>query len=622
MNWRRAGDVGLWAVLGFLVVAESGTRGDPYWVHASCLTVLAAAVLVRRTVPLVALGLVAGAEVVILAVTLGTSRGVPVAMIPAMVLLAYLAGRRETQLRHFVLLTSWTLIALLVLGVVVQPDSPVTEAVLTWLVVVLVSLVLVVLPWLIGRYRAQQALLATAGWERAERIEREQRMEIDQARLLERSRIAEDMHDSVGHELSLIALRAAALEVATDLPDRHRRAATELREAAAAATDRLGEIIGVLRDAEAQAPVVPSHESVADLVERAAASGLSVHLTQRGSAEPSPTSGSSPASGLSTSSPPPTSSLSTSSPPLASDPPQAVGLSPMVDRAIHRVVQESLTNASKHAPGAEVTVTVEQRADEVEVRVVDTGASRPVPDGVPSTGRGLAGLTERVRLVGGTLSAGPRDTGGFEVVARIPPAGGPPEPEPPPSSATADERATVRRRARRGLIMAVTVPVILACVIGLVAMGYYLLAGYNSILPPASYDALRVGQPVAEVERVLPAMEMIDPPSERTPAPAAWNCRYYRPDGPFSINYAYRLCFADGRLVAKTVVQTGSVQPTTEVQTGSDQPATEVQTGSVESPTGVQTGSVEPTEVQTGSMEPTTEVQAGAVQPTSEGISR
>ena len=524
VNWQRAGDLGLWAGLSFFVIAESGARSDPYWMQGTCLAVLAAAVLLRRAHPIVALGLVGGAETVILALSLGTTNGTPIALVVAIGLLSYLAGRRETELRHFVQMVGWCLIALLALAVIAHPDLAVTEAVLNWLVMLLISLLLVVLPWLIGRYRAQQALLASAGWDRAERIEREHRMEIDQARLRERSRIAEDMHDSVGHELSLIALRAAALEVDTDLPDRHRQAATELREAAATATDRLGEIIGVLREPDAEASVVPSHETVAELVDRAAASGLAVKLVQEGQAE----------------------------------------LSPMVDRAVHRVVQESLTNASKHAPGAEVAVTVSHVADHVVVRVVDSGATRAVPDGVPSTGRGLAGLTERARLVGGILTAGPRPAGGFEVFARIPRSGGRPEPEAPTASATADEHATVRRRARRGLITAVAAPLGLGAIIGVIALGYYLVAGYSSILQPEAYDTLRIGQTFDEVEQVLPAMQMVDPPTEKSVVPEAWSCRFYRPDGPFGITYVYRLCFEDGRLIAKDVVQTGSVTPTTE----------------------------------------------------------
>ena len=270
--------------------------------------------------------------------------------------------------------------------------------------------------------------------------------------------------------------------------------------------------------------MVPAQETVAELVERAADSGLAVKFVQEGTAE----------------------------------------LSPMVDRAVHRVVQESLTNASKHAPGAEVTVTVSHAAEDVVVKIVDTGASRPVSAEVPSTGRGLTGLTERVRLAGGTLTAQPRPTGGFEVVARIPKAGGRAEPEVPVESATADERATVRRNARRGLITVVAAPVVLGAVVGVVALGYYLIAGYNSILQPKDYDALRLGQSSAEVERVLPSMQMVDPPSGRLPEADDWSCKYYRPDVPFSITYAYRLCFREGVLVAKDIVQTGSVRPTNE----------------------------------------------------------
>jgi signal transduction histidine kinase len=518
MTWRRLGDVGLWAALSFLVVAESGSRGDPYWFTAGCIALLFLAVFGRRRWPLAALTVVALAEVFILAFALGTTNGVQIALIPAITLLSYLAGRRETQLKHFVLVCTSSLLGGLVLALLLRREARATEAVLSWLVMLLLALLLVVLPWLIGRYRAQQALLASAGWERAERIEREQRMAIDQERLRERSRIAQDMHDSVGHELSLIALRAAALELDPSLPQDHRQAATSLREAAATATERLGEIVGVLRDTEA--PVGPHDETVAALVDRAAASGLKVRLIEAGDQE----------------------------------------LSPMVDRAVHRVVQESLTNASKHAPGASVTVTVTSREDDVRVEVVDTGAASPMA-AVSSSGRGLDGLHERVRLVGGSLTAGAR-ADGFAVVATMPRAGGRPEPPPVPTAAV--ERATVRRSARRGLITAIAAPLVLGALVGVVAFSYYLIVGYSSILRPTEYDALAIGQPEDEVATVLPAMQMIDPPEEAYNAPAGWTCRYYRPDGPFSITYVYRLCFADGALVAKAVVQTGSVAPTPE----------------------------------------------------------
>lgn len=515
MTWRRLGDVGLWAALSFLVIAESGARSDPYWMQGLSIGVLALALFGRRRWPLAALTVVAGVEIVLVAIGLGTANGVQIALVPAVTLLSYLAGRRETQLKHFVLVCSWSLLGMLVLGLAIGGK---TEAFLNWLVMLLLALLLVVLPWLIGRYRAQQALLVSAGWERAERIEREQRMAIDQERLRERSRIAEDMHDSVGHELSLIALQAAALELDPTLPAEHRQAATSLRESAATATERLGEIVGVLRDAEA--PVIPHDETVAALVERAAASGLKVRLVDNDQSE----------------------------------------LSPMVDRAVHRVVQESLTNASKHAPGALVTVTITGTPDALKTEIVDTGAIRPVS--APKGGRGLDGLRERVRLVGGSLTAAPRPDGGFEVIATMPRAGGRPE---PPTPTTAEvERATVRRSARRGLITAIVAPLILGALVGAVALGYYLVAGYSSILRPRQYDALHIGQSEDEIGKLLPAMQMLDAPYEGYDPPAGWTCRYYRPDAPFSTNYAYRLCFSQGALVTKSIVQTGSVAPTPE----------------------------------------------------------
>ncbi|MFE2753622.1 sensor histidine kinase [Actinosynnema sp. NPDC059335] len=279
----------------------------------------------------------------------------------------------------------------------------------------------VALPWLAGRFRRQQAELVEAGRERIARLERTRELVAEQARLRERARIAADMHDSLGHELALIALRAGALELTAE-SEPTRLAAAGLRESAVTATDRLRHTVGVLR--EGAPPLDPPDEAVEALVARAAGAGLPVVLTRTGDSAP---------------------------------------LSPLVDRAVHRVVQEALTNAARHAPGAPVTAEVRRERDGVLVTVTNPvggavatggasagqvvvagqdGAAGPaagsvgqdgavVPGGeaagrtgeAVSGGSGLAGLAERVRLLGGTVTAGAAG-GRFTVTARIPERGG------------------------------------------------------------------------------------------------------------------------------------------------------------------------------------------------------
>ncbi|HEX8006543.1 MAG TPA: histidine kinase dimerization/phosphoacceptor domain-containing protein, partial [Trebonia sp.] len=124
-----------------------------------------------------------------------------------------------------------------------------------------------VVPWLGGRYLRQQADLA--------------HIQAQQARLRERARIAHDMHDSLGHELSLLALRAGALQLDPSLPPQHQKAAGELRAGAAAVIGRLAGIVGVMREGE-PAPLEPSGGAVADLVHRSASAGMDVTLTWHG----------------------------------------------------------------------------------------------------------------------------------------------------------------------------------------------------------------------------------------------------------------------------------------------------------------------------------------------------
>ncbi|MEU4408156.1 histidine kinase [Streptosporangium sp. NPDC023963] len=292
---------------------------------------------------------------------------------------AYLHGRRLPVRR------GWLLLAVLATSGALYAVPDLATAVGALAVLGL----FVVLPWLAGCFQRQQADLLEAGRERVARLGREREFIAERVTLRERARIAEDMHDSLGHELALIALRAGALELAADMTPRNREAAAQLRASAVTATDRLRHTLGVLRETGGVS-TEPPDESIEALVDRARGAGMTVTLDRAGEWAPLP---------------------------------------PLADRAAHRVVRESLTNAARHAPGADVLVRVERAGDAVTVTVsnstaravpVPGSAPKPSPAPVPaSAGSGIAGLRERVRLLGGTLRAGPHD-GGFTVTARFP----------------------------------------------------------------------------------------------------------------------------------------------------------------------------------------------------------
>ncbi|SDH91280.1 Signal transduction histidine kinase [Sinosporangium album] len=253
---------------------------------------------------------------------------------------------------------------------------------------VLALIMFVTLPWLAGRFRRQQAELVETARERLVRMAREQELIAERVRLQERARIAADMHDSLGHELALIALRAGALELAADMDEHNREAASALRASAVTATDRLRRTLAVLRPTDVAAPVEPANETLDALVERARDAGMSIAYRCDGEDHPLP---------------------------------------PLVDRAVHRMVQEALTNAARHATGAEVEVRVGRTGEAVTVTVSNAVAEWPEPpeDGIGGArasvggGNGLSGLQERVRLLGGTFRAG-ADDGRFTVTASLP----------------------------------------------------------------------------------------------------------------------------------------------------------------------------------------------------------
>ena len=519
---ERAADLLLWLVLALPAVTASGLPGaeqaagvDLRWIRVAAVPLLALAVAAGRARPLLAAAIPAGLA---LAATpeLFTNQ-----FVLAQVALSFLLGRRTDRPRSALLLFGAIAAAGVVLARAV-PDATFSG----WATLVLTVLFAMVLPWLLGRYARQHAALISTGWELAERLEREQELAADRTRLRERSRIAGDMHDSLGHELTLIAVRAAALQVSPGLDAAARNEAAALREAAATATERLREVIGVLREDGEGAPVHPADDRVEELVKRAAASGMQVELV-RGEDAPR-------------------------------TPPEAAPLPPVADRAIHRVVQEALTNAAKHAPGAPVTVRLRRDAGHAEVTVANgsppASAAKPLKASQTSGGYGLVGLDERVRLAGGTLRAQPVD-GGFAVTARLPLTPGA-APAPPREYAARRELAAARRRVRRGIVDAIWVPVVGTVVLGVLLFGADLYTSYRAVLDADTYDTLRIGQSRDAVEPRLPAYEAdVNTLPAAAPAdpPGTDECLIYRTT-PFTLDPSYRLCFTDGRLSHKDKV--------------------------------------------------------------------
>ncbi|MBM6403282.1 hypothetical protein JQN72_03350 [Phycicoccus sp. CSK15P-2] len=425
MRRAPAVDLAVWVTVALPVVLASEPLPEDSAVSAGtfrvgALVLLAAAVPLARRAPLAAALLPAAYALVL------TGQLYSEELLLAEPVFAFLLGRRTTGSRAAVQLAGFLVLVALLHAVAVGGGS-----VEGWLELAGSLLLQAALPWTAGQYVRQYAELLRSGWELAERLDHEREVVAEQVRLRERARIAADMHDSLGHELSLIAVRAAALEVSSDVGARGHRSAGELRRAAAAATERMRDIVGVLREDDGQPSVLPADDSVAALVRRAAESGMPVVLDDAPSRPP-------------------------------------VAVPEAGRRAAYRVVQEALTNAARHAPGAPVTVT--QRLDETRGHLTVTVVNGVPPRKAPPTralgsmGHGLIGIDERVRLAGGTMTATPV-TGGFAVRARIPVT---PRPAPAPAAAplpAREARTAARRQLQRGVLAAFWAPLALGLVL-------------------------------------------------------------------------------------------------------------------------------------------------------------
>ncbi len=250
----------------------------------------------------------------------------------------------------------------------------------------------IVVPGLVGISAGQQDRLVTALRERTSAAEEARRNAEDASRSEERTRIAAEMHDLVGHRLSLISLHTGGLEMALrDQDPKLRESAGQVRQATRDAMNELRQILGVLgpfsRDTGTQAltDATGTRADIEALVEESRGVGIPVALDWQG--------------------------------------PDLDRREAQVRRAVHRIVRESLTNVHKYATGAAVTVEVTHTEDPeatVGVRVRNEAPELPAAEPASGTGRGLTGLRERVELLGGRLDSGARAGGGFQVYAVMP----------------------------------------------------------------------------------------------------------------------------------------------------------------------------------------------------------
>jgi signal transduction histidine kinase len=244
-------------------------------------------------------------------------------------------------------------------------------------------LVAVALPVVLGLYTSARRGLLASLRERAARLEREQSLLARQVRTEERTRIAREMHDVVAHRVSLMVVHAGALEMK---PDRDAgtvaEAASKIGEIGRQALGELRQAVGVLKIDDDAAPLAPQPtlDDLRELVEQSRGAGVPVDFRVEGRRR----------------------------------------LANAAERTAYRVVQEGLTNVHKHAFGARTEISLRFLPDQLEVSVRNDAPRRSAGIDLPSGGHGLAGLRERLSLVGGEFESGPSGAGGFRITARIP----------------------------------------------------------------------------------------------------------------------------------------------------------------------------------------------------------
>jgi signal transduction histidine kinase len=372
-----------------------------------------------------------------------------------------------------------------------------------------IFVVLGVFPAVVARLSAQRRQIVTLLHERTLFLSQQQQVTAEQARTREAARIAREMHDSLGHRLTLLSMYTGALR---SQPEKSAETLEILHTTSQSAIEELRNILHVLRSPDQETHPRTTLAEVDALISDTQSTGARIELLRTGTPVPLPA---------------------------------------MVDHAAYRTLQEGITNALKHARGGAIRAALRYEEDALIAEVANAPGA---PHDGPSSGQGLYGLAERIRLAGGVLFHGPEGTGGFRIAATLPLTDTAPrefEPAVPEALGRDLRRADQRRRAWVVVLAVSVAGVFLLCVGGL------WLFWQKGTVSQETYHRIPIGVTVQDAHERLP--ESMQTNSDR-PAPPGQKCENYLARGMLSGSPGaggYRFCFRDGTLVSKEEVDDG-----------------------------------------------------------------
>lgn len=360
------------------------------------------------------------------------------------------------------------------------------------------------------------------GWELARAVAAEESARAESALVRERSAMAGEIHDHLGHRLTLLTVQVGRLTLDPDLSEPARRALGEVREGLAETAGELGATVQLLTQGG-----MPTREPVgrspAEVVERARSAGVRVEADL---------------------------------PPGWDE-----ELSPHARSGMVRVLSEGLANAAKHAPGQVVHVAASTdggvAAVELDTGRVGHGGAGQRGVSAPSSGHGLGALRHRVTLLGGHLTI---DDGDRFVLRASVPVDAVPSPDPRAGDGVEEEVLRSQRAAdadaRRTRHLAWLVPAALAGGAVALTAGFFIYLSVASTLSPQDFSRIEVGMTQEQAEQLLPPVQMVEAPRDVLPEPAGANCRYHEEAvSLFLREDVFRVCLVDGVVVSTDIIR-------------------------------------------------------------------